>query len=157
MSSQGTPEPATGTTGTISIAGAFVVIERPKSLSNLLLQGLKGEKRIPFTSVTSVQFKRASALTAGYLQIGVLGGNESSRGILAATQDENTVMFQSKHQPVFEAMRDYIESQIGQPSPAAAAAPDPADQIRKLAELRDQGIVSETEFQAKKAQILERM
>jgi hypothetical protein len=32
-----------------------------------------------------------------------------------------------------------------------------ADQIRKLAELRDAGIVSEEEFQTKKAELLKRM
>ena len=44
-------------------------------------------------------------------------------------------------------------------SPAAPAAPtgppvDVADQLRKLAELRDQGILSEDEFAAQKAKLL---
>jgi len=38
-------------------------------------------------------------------------------------------------------------------APAAAAGPD-YDEIRKLAELKDQGILTEEEFAAKKAQIL---
>jgi hypothetical protein len=42
------------------------------------------------------------------------------------------------------------------PTPTVAE-PDVADQIRKLAELRDAGIVSEAEFQAKKAELLQRM
>lgn len=33
-------------------------------------------------------------------------------------------------------------------------APDPVDQIRRLAELRDQGILTDEEFQAKKRQLL---
>ncbi|HEV8452368.1 MAG TPA: SHOCT domain-containing protein, partial [Gaiellales bacterium] len=41
-------------------------------------------------------------------------------------------------------------------TPTAAEA-DAADQIRKLAELRDAGIVSEEEFQTKKAELLKRM
>lgn len=41
------------------------------------------------------------------------------------------------------------------PSPApSAVAPDPIDQLRKLAELRDAGIVTDDEFTAKKAQLL---
>lgn len=44
------------------------------------------------------------------------------------------------------------------PQPAAApAAPDLADQLSKLASLRDQGILTEDEFAAKKADILSRM
>jgi hypothetical protein len=42
------------------------------------------------------------------------------------------------------------------PAPAAPASPpvDVADQLRKLAELRDQGILSEEEFAAQKAKLL---
>ncbi len=40
---------------------------------------------------------------------------------------------------------------------AAAGAPNTADQISQLAALRDQGHLSEAEFQAKKAQLLDRM
>jgi hypothetical protein len=39
-------------------------------------------------------------------------------------------------------------------TPATAPAPDPLDQLRKLAELRDAGIVTNEEFDAKKAQLL---
>ena len=38
-----------------------------------------------------------------------------------------------------------------------ASAPDPIEQLRKLAELRDAGILTEEEFSAKKADILSRM
>lgn len=43
-------------------------------------------------------------------------------------------------------------------SPAASASPaDPTEQIRKLAELRDIGAVSEEEFERKKTELLERL
>jgi hypothetical protein len=50
-------------------------------------------------------------------------------------------------------------SGVGKPAgaaPAAAppAAADPLDQIRKLAELRDSGVLSDAEFEAKKAELL---
>lgn len=38
-----------------------------------------------------------------------------------------------------------------------AAAPDPIDQLRRLGELRDAGIVTEEEFAAKKAEVLGRL
>jgi hypothetical protein len=45
--------------------------------------------------------------------------------------------------------------QYAQPAPAAApAAPDPIEQLTKLAELKDQGILTDAEFQAQKAKIL---
>lgn len=51
---------------------------------------------------------------------------------------------------------------VAHPAAASAAAPraersDPAEQIRKLAELRDEGILTPEEFEAKKADLLRRM
>ncbi len=40
------------------------------------------------------------------------------------------------------------------PAPQAAPADDSIEQLKKLAELRDQGILTEEEFAAKKTQIL---
>ena len=44
--------------------------------------------------------------------------------------------------------------QYAQPAPAPAAAPDPIAQLKQLAELRDQGILTDAEFQAQKTKIL---
>lgn len=41
-----------------------------------------------------------------------------------------------------------------QPSPAAASTDDQIEQLEKLGQLRDQGILTPEEFAAKKAQIL---
>jgi hypothetical protein len=40
------------------------------------------------------------------------------------------------------------------PPPAAPAEPDYAEELAKLAQLKNQGIISEEEFEAKKKQIL---
>lgn len=40
------------------------------------------------------------------------------------------------------------------PAPAISAAPSLSDEMRKLAKLRDDGILSEDEFQAQKAKLL---
>jgi Short C-terminal domain/Domain of unknwon function (DUF3824) len=40
------------------------------------------------------------------------------------------------------------------PAPAPAAAPDPIEQLQKLADLKNQGILTEAEFEAQKAKIL---
>lgn len=42
-------------------------------------------------------------------------------------------------------------------APESTAQPDPIEQIRKLAELRDAGVLDEQEFVAKKQQLLDRM
>jgi hypothetical protein len=43
------------------------------------------------------------------------------------------------------------------PTAAASVVNDPVEQIRKLAELRDQGLLSEEEFQAKRTELLGRI
>jgi hypothetical protein len=49
----------------------------------------------------------------------------------------------------------YDEPQYAPPPPAAApAAPDYAAEIQKLSALKDQGMITEEEFEAKKKQIL---
>lgn len=48
-----------------------------------------------------------------------------------------------------------LKNQPAQPAPRPApAAPDPIEQIGRLAALRDQGVLTEEDFQAKKAQLL---
>ena len=46
------------------------------------------------------------------------------------------------------------EQQAAAPPPPAAPAEDPIEQLKKLAELKDQGILTEEEFAAQKAKIL---
>ena len=57
------------------------------------------------------------------------------------------------------AFMEAVRSRMGKRSAvdAGSAAPDIADQIRKLADLRDAGIVSSDEFEAKKTDLLSRM
>jgi len=50
------------------------------------------------------------------------------------------------------AGRSHVASQ-----PAAAGAPDPLDQLKKLGELRDAGVLTAAEFEAKKGELLSRM
>jgi Short C-terminal domain len=49
---------------------------------------------------------------------------------------------------------DEPEPQYQAPPPAAPAEPDYAADLQKLASLRDQGIISAEDFEAKKKQIL---
>jgi len=134
-----------------------------KGLVGLINKGLKGTKTIPFRSVTAIQFKKQTFFTAGYIQFSLQGGVESKGGVLSAVKDENTFVFTDNAQA--EEIKRYVERRIKelqQPVVVVAAAPatvsaDIPSQIRKLAELRDAGILTEEEFLTKKAQLLERM
>jgi len=147
-----------GSNGHIAFDGQTVKITR-KGLGGFV-SGNRGEKTIPLASVTGVEFK-AGGLTVGYLQVSQSGhspktGRNKTETLL---QDENTVTFYSKQNDAARAVADEINAALLAKHSGAStqAAPDVADQIRKLSELRDQGILSEDEFTAKKAELLERL
>jgi hypothetical protein len=56
------------------------------------------------------------------------------------------VGYTTQQQPEYEAPPP--------PPPPAAAAPDPIQQLKDLAELKNQGVLTEQEFAAQKAKIL---
>jgi hypothetical protein len=95
----------------------------------------------------------------GFIQFSLGGGNEArsrfGRQTVDAVNDENSVIFTRKQQGAFTALRDMIDAAVAAGNSSAPAATiDPMDQLRKLADLRDSGVVTEAEFQAKKRQLL---
>lgn len=153
-----------GHTGTVVFDGDFVTIRRT-GLNARMTVG-KGEKRIPLSSISAVQWKPAGALVNGFIQFTVGGGNEARSKFgsqtTSAVSDENSVVFHKKQMPAFEALRAEIERAIaerGRPAvaPPAPVVPDHIAQLKQLAELRDAGVLSDQEFNAKKADILSRL
>ena len=126
----------------------------PKGALGFMTKGLKGTKTILFSSITGIQYKKPG-MTNGYLQFTIPGGNESKGGVFAAASDENTFMFEAKVDDVVVKVKDFIEKRIKemrQPAPAQTASA--ADEIRKLAALREQGLLSEEEFSNGKKKLL---
>jgi hypothetical protein len=54
----------------------------------------------------------------------------------------------------FDRKEEPVEAAPPSPAPAAAPEPEYIAELERLAQLREQGIVSEEEFQAKKKQLL---
>lgn len=123
---------------------------------SFLTQGLKGEKRILYSSITAIQLRNATRNLGGYIQFTILGGNESVGGIWDATTDENTVMFSDAQAPRFGELRDIVERRLEEAHQVQRSAPSPsiADELAKLAGLRSNGILTEEEFVQQKARVL---
>lgn len=85
-----------GTQDVLEIFESKLIITPKQKLTVIINKGLKGSKTIPFKSISSIQLKEAVNNINGYIQFGVLGGNESRGGIFAAVLDENTCMFDKK-------------------------------------------------------------
>jgi len=127
----------------------------PKGVMGLLSKGLQGTKTMPFSSITAIQLKEAG-IAPGYIQFSMLGGNECKGGMFGAIYDENSFMFNGKsHNELARNIKDYIESKINnaQPNPASNAESS-ADELSKYFDLKEKGVITEEEFQAKKKQLL---
>lgn len=145
-----------GVNGQLTVYEDKVVIGR-KGLLGFATQGLAGNKTIPMSAIQSVQFKAGGLLTNGFIQFAVLGGKEARGGVWNATQDENTVMLKLGEQSeIGEKIREYIEEQIikrSKPQTVVQQA-SAADEIIKLKQLLDMGVITQEEFDAKKKQLL---
>lgn len=140
-----------GYNGTIILTDNGVVIKR--GAKGFLLGGgmLRGDKMIPYAGIVAVQLKKAG-MTAGYLQLTLKGGSESKSGLMQSTRDENSVNFHLKHNADFAEAKDEIEKLIslGQLPKSGSNL----DELEKLAALKEKGIIDESEFSAKKKQLL---
>jgi hypothetical protein len=126
----------------------------PKGVLGFMTKGLKGTKTIPFASIVAVQFKK-SGLTAGYIQFTIPGGVESRGGVLDSALDENTFMFAGQNDLALE-IKHYIENRVEEirNPPQSGSGSNLSDEIAKLAEMKQKGILTEEEFLAAKKRIL---
>ena len=143
---------ADGVNGQISIIGNKFRISRKRFLA-FMSQGMKGDKEILISQISSVQFKKAGVLTNGYIQVSFMGGTEAQRGLSQASGDENTVIFSARQQSAFERIKEHIDSFRDAPHEPSRSSTD-IDDLERLAALKDRGIITESEFEAKKRQIL---
>ena len=85
----------------------------------------------------------------------MLGGNESTGGVFSAGGDENSFMYaRKKDNGLVEEIKGYIEAHMGQKAVPQAKRNDLAGQLAKLAQLRDDRVLSEEEFAQAKQRAL---
>ncbi len=150
-----------GVNGTVSFDGTFVTIKRTGPIGRFWLG--KGEKRIPLNQIVAVQWKQPGFVN-GFIAFTITGAIETRAGfgrqtIAAATKDENAVIVNQGQASDFQKLREAIEEAIATRahSPGggtSSAAPSMADELAKLADLKNKGVLSEEEFAAQKARLL---
>ncbi|MFI5974820.1 DUF4429 domain-containing protein [Streptomyces sp. NPDC051452] len=148
-----------GKTGQIQFDGQYVTIIRKGFLARSIVG--KGEKRLHISQIASVQWKPAGAVVNGFIQFGIPGGVERRSKFGSQTQDaikdENSVVFTKQQMPAFEELRKALDAAIAQqhaPQQPTAAAPSVADELTKLGQLLQQGILTQAEFEQQKAHLL---
>jgi hypothetical protein len=115
-----------------------------------------------YRNITSVEVR--ISLMAGSFEIsagGVQGAERSywkSESPNSAWRAPNTIPINRSEFPKFQLAANAIRERIALAATAVKSpGSDVPDQLRRLAELRDQGILTNEEFQAKKAELLARM
>jgi hypothetical protein len=133
------------TTGMYGSGNGLVVLTDRRLL--FVHEGLMSQttEDFPMDKVSSVQWQ--SGLMSGEIVI-FASGNKSE--IKAVNKDDGKQMV--------DAIRGRISAQGAAPTAAAPAPPpDPIAQLKQLGELREAGILTDEEFESKKADLLKRM
>ncbi|OBZ18517.1 hypothetical protein A8L34_02755 [Bacillus sp. FJAT-27264] len=138
-----------GGTSSIELFEDYLVI-KPSNV-----QKLGGQtKTIPLDSVVTISIVKPF-LKVPYLQV-ITPNLQTSKKDNLKGADANVVLIQPGRMKTAEKIRDYIASyksgQIKRSAPPASGGS--IDDLRQLAELRDSGIITPKEFEAKKKQIL---
>lgn len=149
-----------GKGGQIQFDGQYVTITRKGLLARSIVG--KGEKRLHISQIASIQWKPAGAVVNGFIQFGVPGGVERRSKFGNQTQDalkdENSVVFTKQQMPAFEELRKALDVAIAQQhapqQPTGAQSPSLADELAKLGQLMQQGILTQAEFEQQKARLL---
>lgn len=138
------------------------VISSKASLKSAFFgHALDGNKEFYYKDLTSVQFKNLG-MTTGFLQFefaGAQGGNsnfvnENSFTFSATFGSDKHKQLKEKMPEVYEDIRKRIhDAKTSQAAPAASAI-SPAEEIKKLKELMDIGVITSEEFDTKKKQLL---
>ena len=139
---------AKGINGVVAIDGDWLTIQRKGA----------ADRRIPLASVTAVEVRQARVFTNGFIRFTVPGSPEFRGGVQRAMRDENAVTFRRGQSKGFNMIRAAVEQSISAHAGAPSATePDIPEQIKKLDELRDQKLITDEEFEAKKAELLDRL
>ena len=128
-------------------------------MTNIARGGALAGKKIPFETLTSVQFREPSGLTVGFLQFAYPGSIESKGGIINSINDENSVPIQPHHVELAREIVEYIENKRKElrnanTTTTVVQQTSAADELKKFKELLDMGILTQDEFDAKKKQLL---
>jgi hypothetical protein len=90
-------------------------------------------------------------LIRGVARTAVIAGTATAVSNRVSRRQANRWADQGQAQPGYMAP---VDSQQYAPAPAAPAEPDKFAQLKQLADLKDQGVLTQEEFDAEKAKIL---
>lgn len=115
---------------------------------------LRWDKTIPYSSIVAVQFKKAWLLE-WFIQLSLKWWSEAKWWLLESKRDENSIYFQNwwENNKKFEEAKIIIEEKISWWY--IKNNNSNLDELEKLANLKEKGIISQEEFEKKKKILLD--
>ncbi|WP_273729143.1 SHOCT domain-containing protein [Leuconostoc mesenteroides] len=156
-----------GRNGIVSAFEDRIEISR-KNVVGFLTQGIKADRIIHYRDMTSIETKRPSFVTNGYMQF-IINPELSVKqkvSIVSGTtvesmKDPNAVIFtamQKKTLKEFDELKEYVLSRLdfynSQQQNVISHSVNGFDDLTKLKSLLDDGVITQEDFDAKKKQIL---
>lgn len=110
-------------------------------------------KSFPYNQITSVDLRIATL--GGHLQLTTAGSDEiKAKKITDIRESENAISFDRANRENMKAVAELIRSRLGKTESTASSSGSVADELKKLAELKSQGILSDEEFESAKKRLL---
>ena len=142
---------------TLRVYEDYIIIKHSGVINALSKGGAKGEKRINYNAISALEYKKASTIAPDVIQFSLYGSDRGG-GNLSAAGDENSIMFDAGKNQLTQEIVDYIErrrTELSKPQASQVIqAVSPAEELKKMKELLDMGIITQEEFDAKKKQLL---
>lgn len=140
--------------GTVYVYDDEVIIRR-KGLFSLTAGK---ENAMPISSIIGVKFMEGNAITKGHIKFLVKGFSDTNTVSFGSVSDSDryAVLFGKKLNAEATSVKKLVEEKLAafHNSVSAPCTLSTADELKKYKELLDAGIITQTEFDAKKKQLL---
>lgn len=122
---------------------------KPKGMLGKL--GGQGNETIFIKDITSIEVRECSFVNGGHIQFSGAGINTKANKLAFGGFGDRKAMNENANK-----IKAFILNQMQtlKANPVAAAAPSTSDELLKLSQLKDQGILSEEEFTNAKKKLL---
>lgn len=136
----------------IAVTDKRVIIIKAGKISGAGYFGANA-KSFYYNQITSVDLR--IGMTGGHLQLSAAGTTEvKDKGFMSMIEAENAITFTGKHKEHMKVITEMIRSRLGKTETSSASNTSTADELKKLADLKEQGILSDEEFEAAKKRLL---
>jgi hypothetical protein len=149
---------AKGSNGAILVYDDRVVITRATAMG-FLAQGFTGDRTIFYSDIASVDFRCPTFINNGYIKFLFAGSKDEKKVTLASDPNAVTLRaFSRENVDTYQQAYNNIMANIAKSRQTnenkKPSVDSNIDQLMKLADLRDKGILTETEFASEKKKIL---